>query len=724
MRGYQGPGARGGASTLYDPRRPVDIANVIAFPRGQTSQATINAITQSKDELMRYNRAFPNDGAKAQSLQLMLGNLAPVTSRGQGEPVTRWELFDSNEFFPSDRTPTYLSYTFFPAVLRLGNTIASIPYIVIYSSHTINPSFLAEWGLNGSPGDADFGVMRTVPSQYNTSERVNIYRRFIADESAKLSILAALTNTSPMSGSYVYILPWVTRQFFEAHIARMGPNGFNVGGPSMGLALAAAVLGCQPILYTGQLANFGDRGRLPSTEEQKAAAQNDAFGLYPSRNFTIVEDVRELGHKMALAVQMGVPIVLPFKSQLGGNIRGWMDNARLHDPGLRFLLESVGSIHTAADIEDGVNFRTRLSPVYMCVTLMDAAIGAANQWYAYFAMTNVAPTTTYLTQAPQEIETLEDANYRRLAPLKARAIQRARESAELRKTNPSQWVTQKREAAARKIGESAAKKMNKVREVQMKQAQKAMRITADKKEAQKNPFKLKLAAGRFTNLGGKAKRQSSTTVAERAQRTQNMLNAAVQRAIAQQQIPGGGANVGPGAPPQIMPPPPQGQNQLPDFDIDLDEAGGDVPNVFDEGDDYDYMDEEPEQVAGGGALATLPRSVRDARGIRRATASRQSARRAGPAPKTAARSAVAKPTLRMAAPVGRGRATGQIARAVAQTGRARPAPGIAPPPLAGSQAAGVFGAGNLLNQHWNTRRINTSAPAMAAGLGSALDMMF
>lgn len=511
-------GPRGAISTM-----PFQGANLRPWPAA-TGEAFVQTITGTRDTLMAYNLAFPA-GAPDPTIPAAgpIADLTPCISRGQNG--ARWE---SRSIAANG---AFLSYTFFPAVLRMGSGIYTIMYIVIYSSHRISNRLL-DYSYNNTGMADEFVRVRTVPSTYGTSETINVYSHFIGDQNAQLSTVAALTNTSPVADSFLYVAPWVTPEFYAEHMSVMGPNAFNVSGASLGLAIAAAVLGAPPILYTGQLANFGNN-RLPRGPKFAAAvAENNRFMsqvngptdvFYRTRNFDIVEDVQYIGHKISLPINTGIPMVIPFKTQLSGSLMLWINNQKLVDPGLKFLLEQAMGVRTGADIEDGIDFTRHLSPLYMCVTLMDCCIGAAAQYYAWYLSTPQARQRgTLIRQAPDTVPIMQRAQNERMMVQEAKRRKYAVESRDdrrLKKAEPQRYATKKIAQRQEKGAALIQAYKKRVGEKVTAREQKLASLTPAQILAKRPPNPFKKALAEYVHPEGgtrtKAKRQQSRTIVER-----------------------------------------------------------------------------------------------------------------------------------------------------------------------------------------------------------------
>lgn len=282
-------------------------------------------------------------------------------TRGQqlfGGDVWKW---DSGKFF--------VNYTFFPAVFHAKDGVIGCAYGVYYSSHP--PS---EGAIPGNqallPHKAEWMIYRTVG---NDPVDVFVDVKLIGDVNAQAALMTAINTGRPASGSYIAIFPWVmSEEKYSTPDADLIPAGtmghWPIKGASLGMAILACILGMPSIMYTGYI---------------KSAGPKNLLQLHPNGMILedipnapdILESVDDLDTKCAYAIWSQMPLVIPFKSEFGTPVRKLIADPRFQQR--NFLLRQAELAYTMEMAEQGVNFEMARTPIFIAVTITEAACLAA-----------------------------------------------------------------------------------------------------------------------------------------------------------------------------------------------------------------------------------------------------------------------------------------------------------------------------------------------------------
>lgn len=140
------------------------------------------------------------------------------------------------------------------------------------------------------------------------------------DENNILSILASVRTLLPqrwkVKHCYLTIAPCITNDYYGLHVERVRNilgdkeltqrQAFMFEGASLGLAVAAAIMGAPPMLYTGYLSQMGTDSIL--TVDSEDPVQEVIAGA------NMVENVDDVELKAFFAMYYGLPFVLPLNA--------------------------------------------------------------------------------------------------------------------------------------------------------------------------------------------------------------------------------------------------------------------------------------------------------------------------------------------------------------------------------------------------------------------------
>lgn len=370
------------------------------------------------------------------------------------------------------------NYTFFPVVGRLSVNNASptwttYMYCALYSQ--VPPSHVG--GQSATEGVLHHRPTYTdVQTTGNDSAVIKVDSTHIGDQNAWLSVFSALQNTRAQDGWYLSFFPVVSDQHFNDRVNRDGRHAWAVKGPSLGLAVAAAVLGAAPVMYTGYLKTLFPNGttddalrsaypnyrqpnvpgaRMPYPSEgprvlsgQLASYQSPAqrYSDTPVRygapglalstvmeNVNYVETVHYLPQKVQLAIALGMPIVIPFYNSMGERMETYIRSVNFQQTS--FLIKMHSRTYTCADAQDGRSVIQLAPNIFIAATLAEATILGAFATMVYYQIAGFAakPFPEYMDQvassgpdvAPDAARQLDN-----IAAREAKSRQRAKELSE------------------------------------------------------------------------------------------------------------------------------------------------------------------------------------------------------------------------------------------------------------------------------------------------------
>lgn len=307
---------------------------------------------------------------------------------------TRWEAQPG--YHTSDGS--WFSVAYFPAVRQNADkSLTTALYGVLYSS--FQPS---SRGGNGTANAVTRGTVSYRPMQLadNPASTVRVDFGMIHDENAALSVKAALESCWPVDGSFITFFACVDDQQWDSVINdrnNRNPHVWSLSGPSMGVAIMAAVTGAPPVAYTGYIKNL-----FPNVNTRYDGARVLSSKGNPADNFltpilksdNVVENVAQIAAKVALCLKIQMPIVIPYTTFDGQPILETLDKQRLG--GRLWNLNYIGQAFSMADAEDGVNYCDQ-KPIYLVGRTVFEMFGVA----AYAAIGYFTNATSQIPSAPR-----------------------------------------------------------------------------------------------------------------------------------------------------------------------------------------------------------------------------------------------------------------------------------------------------------------------------------
>lgn len=396
---------------------PTDPAHMIAPPRldalgssGVWRGGTEQRMPRTAQELWQYTCTASTAANRAPaSFDEAFGDIVGhALSRHQsltGEPQMGWD----------DNGP-FLNYAFFPTILttkQFGKCV--VPFCALYSS------FQPTSGGDGIlPHIADWREFKTVGGITRT---LNVDVALIGDTNSEYAIVSALNMTQPRQGSYVSIFPAPGDMgFLDAMFPELRRNA--VRGASLGLAVAAAVLGMPSIAYTGYV-----RKLAPDMRDQSGKYKGQEFdpagyaaltggvdfpqrqpvtGLQPVfRSSDMVEDVDMLGFKCAWSIVHQFPLIIPYKSDFQMPVvPEFLRSERAQRQS--YLLTMAPEAYTMVQAEEGIPFTLAKTPILIAVTLAEATILSAYAWIGFKVSKDVAVQNAMRTINERAYKTYAD----------------------------------------------------------------------------------------------------------------------------------------------------------------------------------------------------------------------------------------------------------------------------------------------------------------------------
>lgn len=283
--------------------------------------------------------------------------------------------------------PIFFHYTFFPGIslgqryadkkIRSHNArvargtlaadkidvhISAVPYAVFYSNQ--KPATI------GGMGSAALAPRNAMFQQYEVGlpmpAKFYIDVSLIGDADCELALIAALHTVHPVSGSFVWFMP-VSAPYCTS------PESYKVYGPSLGLAVMAAIAGGPSILYTGFSATLEQDLVINRFYDAAAQGPGSSPMVGVGRSMGIIEKVSLLPAKALLALNIGCPILMPTTSAAGKSLGG--DIAAFSEK--NFLNYALKIIYTPEMLENGVRLSEFKTPLFFVKTFSDVATMAA-----------------------------------------------------------------------------------------------------------------------------------------------------------------------------------------------------------------------------------------------------------------------------------------------------------------------------------------------------------
>ena len=324
--------------------------------------------TPYQDEEKRKRDAEPrSDHLRTEFMNVTASSLM----RGQGG--SRWD------------SGTFLNYTFFP-VIRSSWARDRTPIFV--------PSIFMCCYSSSKPSNSAVGhIPNFVPYNVNLKE-IHIDVSLLSDASANLSIMAALETTRPAPGSYI----WFTHMTSEQEYKSDGYRELLLSGASMGLSVAACVMGAPSVMYTGYIRrepadNISklltqsqyERGRANGNQWDPTYVRDVDIegikykGIEALRTDDIVEEVQMVGMKAILALMSGFPLVMPHKTAYNGPL----ENIVKHYKSLSGLTGYRDALVSTVQFDQGIDYLAGKSPLLLATTLIEAVYLGGLAYLAY-----------------------------------------------------------------------------------------------------------------------------------------------------------------------------------------------------------------------------------------------------------------------------------------------------------------------------------------------------
>ena len=512
------PGAAGmreGEGIYFDQQDFADIIRpTTGMQAGQTNEVDASTFTHIQDV---FNHPYCQIGS--------IGvNLATCLAKGQ--------YFNNEKKNEISQRSNFFNYTYFPVVYNLEGVPVVAPFAACYSA--------TEPSRAGVGHPAQFIPYNCV----GTGHVVNVDISTIADSNCQKSVMSAIEFTRPNPGSYIWFM-----RAFNLHHGKQGiTTPPKIRGASLGLALAACIMGGPSIMYTGFIRrmpqgyfaqweggvssfklnpqidqqgnpiNVGNAVQLTDADGNK----NDAWNVDD-----IVEDVDMIPAKMiAAATVFKIPLVVPHKSSYNGSIAKWLATVsqRRSDGrpissneefyGTTLVQSVIGRFYSTSKADQGIPLDINKVSTLLATSLPEALQLACIAWPMYADLKFNMPESEYgsdLTRSwvDKPLHLLEERHRRAVGQSKlGRAILRtAPDSAERRSAVDALY----RDRAVRKQGRDAiANKAKSGRDAR----------TAVKKTAAQKRVSDKAAAAKSKLLSAKQVTRQPT-----AQKRQRQLSA-------------------------------------------------------------------------------------------------------------------------------------------------------------------------------------------------------
>lgn len=403
---------------------------------------------------------------------------------GFAQPFLR--AIEPNGFF--DGADSFFNCTLFPVVYKRSravqgqrgarqNTVFVAPFMCVYSSFPISEADgdqALQQGTSSFVQAARMGVGRSYTSHTTAapnSTTVNVDVGLLRDDNADRAIIGALENCRPAQGSFITFVPLITDEQFARRLTDMNLDDaeqheiYAVAGPSMGLAVYAAVMGAPPLLYTGYNSYIMPNTRIASSKDFARAEQgalnpgamsitrfsHDSYALpkvFLGADF--VDNVAEVPLKTLYALAVGYPIVIPYNSAMGHPI--WQIMAATDRASIHAQLAASDLFYTMSSVIDGVSVRPEINPILVAPTITEAVMLANIAWISMMYWHSTLP------QVISQVRDSATGAYARYAKHKQAKQQESRARAKIAKKNPAAATTRR----TREAEELKAKREQKI----------------------------------------------------------------------------------------------------------------------------------------------------------------------------------------------------------------------------------------------------------------------
>jgi hypothetical protein len=232
---------------------------------------------------------------------------------GQFRKINRNSVLDVQR---ADNGQGFINWTLFPVVFGGKSDAAKVsvaPYMVLVTDRPIENQarFIPGRRTRAIKPYETLLVPSRAPKQFT---KAFIDTSFISTtKDTELAIRAGLSDVSCPAEVFVTIFPFVTDDVFEGRLRQLAEYGatdksvWALHGASLGLAIAAAVAGLPPMMYTGFLGQLG-MGRTLS-EQSETGMASTLLGA------NLIENVDLVEFKATWACVNRWPIIVPMSSQ-------------------------------------------------------------------------------------------------------------------------------------------------------------------------------------------------------------------------------------------------------------------------------------------------------------------------------------------------------------------------------------------------------------------------
>lgn len=265
----------------------------------------------------------------------------------------------------------YFNSALFPVVMRWteNNAGRALPLAMRVCYSSFEPT-------SGDPKALLFHKANFVPFQLRdsrgapTNETAYIDTTLIGDNNCLLSILAAVENSFAKSGCYIFMYPEVDRELYnQPGTPFADPRTHKITGPSLGMAVFAAVSGWPPLMYTGYISYLAPGfklvhgsntasaewlGKPPATTNVAANYSVSSLGAVKvAKQLNFVDQIQDLHIKIVFALVNKIPFVFPLSSSLGESTAEFLmrnDNRNY----MTAVLGIMPQIYTMSAAQDGI----------------------------------------------------------------------------------------------------------------------------------------------------------------------------------------------------------------------------------------------------------------------------------------------------------------------------------------------------------------------------------
>lgn len=210
----------------------------------------------------------------------------------------------------------FLSVTFFPTVAVVDGSATVFPYAVLFTNIAHNSGYLNR-------------VIDHVPQLMQLEDsggqqgpgKVYVDTTYLNNRDSVMSVLAALKATDAdgyADTTFLYFIPMMTSAQRQTLVAKTGGwKNLAINGSSLGMATFAAVCMFPPVFYTGYVRFAPPALRVATRSDQlrQDAANAPYYTALVAPDF--VDTVQYIGIKAAWADAVGVPLIVPYKSEYG-----------------------------------------------------------------------------------------------------------------------------------------------------------------------------------------------------------------------------------------------------------------------------------------------------------------------------------------------------------------------------------------------------------------------